>query len=70
MRVRVSRVRQQRGSSVAVAVGNDVDTGEEVSFAGEPHEMFNIALAIRDADCASDLPVAEVEAWQVLSVGG
>ena len=70
MRIRVRRVRQERGSSVAVAVGNDVNTGEKVSFAGEPREMFDIALAIGDADCASDLPVAEVEVWQVLAVGG
>jgi hypothetical protein len=55
---------------VALASGNDVDTGEEVIFAGEPRELFDIALAVREADCASDLPVAEIEAWQVLSVGG
>ena len=70
MQIRVRRVRQDRGSSVAIAVGNNVDTGEEVSFAGEPREMFDIALAVREADCAGDLPVAEIEAWQVLSVGG
>jgi len=70
MQIRVRRVRQDRGSSIAIAVGNDVETGEKVSFAGEPRELLDIALAVREADCSSDLPVAEVEEWQVLSVGG
>lgn len=48
MQIRVRRVRQERGSSVAVATGNDVGTGEEVSFAGEPRELFDIALAVRE----------------------
>ena len=47
-------------------LAENLDTGEEVSFGGEPRPMRDVALAIAEAEIEDDLPIVEVEEWQLL----
>jgi hypothetical protein len=65
MRIRVFGARCE-GGTIAIGTGKDIDTGEEVSFGGEPRPMRDVALAIAEAAIEDDLPIVEIEDWQVL----
>lgn len=51
-------------SSVSRATGIDVETDEQIVFAGDTRLMVDVAQAI---DNAEDVEV-EIEGWQVLTV--
>ena len=65
MRIRVFGARCD-GGTIAIGTGKDVDTGEEVAFAGEPRPMRDVAQAVAEAETEDDLPIVEVEEWQLL----
>ena len=65
MRIKVFGARCD-GGTIAIGTGTDVDTGEEIAFAGEPRPMRDVALAVAESQTEDDLPVVEVEEWQLL----
>ena len=65
MRIRVFGARCD-GGTIAIGTGKDVATGQEVAFASEPRPMKDVAQAITEAGSEDDLPVVEVEDWQLL----
>ena len=65
MRIRVFGARCD-GGTIAIGTGKDVDSGEEVAFGGESRPMREVAQAVAEAQAEDDLPVVEVEEWQLL----
>lgn len=66
MTVRVYGVSIPAGSTIATCTGVDVDSGAEVRFAGDQRVCRDVGAAIQVAADEDDLPVCEVENWQVL----
>lgn len=65
MRIRVFGARCD-GETIAIGTGKDVDTGEEVAFGGESRPMRDVAQAVAEAHTENDLPIVEIEEWQLL----
>lgn len=68
MSVRVFHVNIPALSTVGTAAGHDVETGKLVKFAGDHRPLREIGEVIEQATDDDDLPVVEVEEWQVLEV--
>lgn len=66
MRVRVHRVKIPGWSTVGVCQGTDLETGELVTFGADRRPARDLADAVRAARHEDELPVAEVEDWQVV----
>jgi hypothetical protein len=60
--IRVTSVQITPGSTVATAAGEDVESGEFVSFAGDWRPMLHLAEALADGQEV----VAEVPLWAML----
>lgn len=62
-RVRVEEV--ALGGTIATCLGVDRDSGERVAFYVEHRAAAAIAAAVAAADELDELPVADVETWQL-----
>lgn len=62
--IRVSQVSSE-GTSIATAIGVDVESGERLAFHGDSRMLRNVAEAIKEAETEDDLPVCSVEDWQI-----
>jgi hypothetical protein len=63
MRVRVFRVRIPAISTIGYGEGIETETGQQIRFYGDQRPLRDLGEALR---CASELPEAEVEPWQIL----
>lgn len=67
--VRVTRVQIPAFSTIGYGEGIDTETGKPVSFAGDHRPMRDVGAAIAVAETEDELPVVDLDEWQVGWVG-
>lgn len=65
IRVAVNRVSVPAMSTIGYGYGTDVETGDEIKFAGDHRPMRDLGYAITQAD-EDDPPEVELEGYQIL----
>lgn len=65
MQVRVHAVHIGAMSTVGHGEGLNVEDGQEVSFVGDHRPMRHIGEAVEAAQSEDELPIVDLEDWQI-----